>query len=282
MAWRAALAGVDGHTHRRRLAEIGRLIRDDDGAPPPSTFWRETFATLLAAAEERLSASPWPDALTPIFRAAFARIATRLETERDRFFRDDSDDMLKELAVLTLTAVPAGPRIVLLAPGCPRTLLGRPGSPVATLQWLRIQWRLGRGPVVRSHVHQPMRHCFHEAGIRFGFLVIAEVLRHDTRLRGWIANGWYYDPVLTRISPRLAFVRQIPLRGGAFSCRGVNVASTVADALMRSETRRAMYDAGQYRPQSHLVVWPREALLRWAEAQPREPLIALHDRLSDG
>ena len=279
--WRAALPDLDSYTNRRQLTAIGQGIRasHDEGVSSVAAFWREAFHILLEDSERRLAASTWPETFKPLFLAAFARIEKRLATESDRLFRDDSDDMRKELAILTLTAVPAGPHIVQLNRSCPRSGLSQANPLTGMLRWWRIQWQLGRGPIVRIHVQQPMIHWFHEAGTRFSFLIVAEVLRHDARLRGWIGVNWYFDPVVARISPRLAYVRDIPMRAGAFGCRFANGPSTVTDALTRSPTRRALYGAGQYRPQNYLIVWPRTALLRWADQQPSRPLLALQQQL---
>jgi hypothetical protein len=75
-----------------------------------------------------------------------------------------------------------------------------------------------------------------------------------------IGNAWYYDPVVAKISPHLAYVQNYPVQHGASFFRGPPDRS--GNALMSSRRQR-MYDQGEYHPRKYLMVWTRDSLVDW-------------------
>jgi hypothetical protein len=102
------------------------------------------------------------------------------------------------------------------------------------------------------------------------YLGLAELMRSDSSLRGIYRCTWLLDPQLEQISPHLACYRTVPVQHGAqlFKCRASS--SDAHYATLGSPQRRQLIAAGQYEPTAYAYVWPRAAVLRWADQYKRE------------
>jgi hypothetical protein len=85
--------------------------------------------------------------------------------------------------------------------------------------------------------------------------------------RGVMMASWLFCSTTAEVTPRLGWLRRIPEEGGALL---VDLGEAPADSgfLTGSEERRKMYEEGRYRPRMTCVLWPREALIRWAAGRP--------------
>ena len=99
------------------------------------------------------------------------------------------------------------------------------------------------------------------------YLRIAELLKLNPRVKGYVQCSWYSDPVLENVSPRLVYYRQRPEQNGAKVFRFGTSESDIRNATSKSPTRRELFKEGKYIPTSYLVVWPRKELIEWAEKQ---------------
>lgn len=121
-------------------------------------------------------------------------------------------------------------------------------------------------------VHTESRHLddFNEDGWNRAWATAAEICRARPDLAGMIGSSWFYDPPLTQISPRLAHLRLNPLNGGAFMVhQGPDEIHTLR-AATASPTRKALIESGEYTARSWLMVWPRRALIAWADRRAAE------------
>lgn len=118
-------------------------------------------------------------------------------------------------------------------------------------------------------VHTESRHTedFTEAGWDRAWATAAAICKRRPELAGMIGSSWFYDPPLETISPRLAYLRQNPLKGGAFIIHQGPAEIHSERAGATSPTRRAMIESGEYLPRSWLVAWPKSTLIPWAEAR---------------
>ena len=74
--------------------------------------------------------------------------------------------------------------------------------------------------------------------------------------------GWVFDPQLECISPRLMYLRNMPLHNGA-KIYHVGEDRT-GNAIAKSKTRLNLYNEGKYVPQAYILIWPRKELIAWA------------------
>ena len=123
-------------------------------------------------------------------------------------------------------------------------------------------------------VHTESRHTadFTEAGWDRAWATAAAICKRRPELAGMIGSSWFYDPPLETISPRLAYLRLNPLKGGAFIIHQGPAPIHSERAGATSPTRRAMIESGEYLPRSWLVAWPKSTLIPWADARQDQPV----------
>ena len=127
----------------------------------------------------------------------------------------------------------------------------------------------GNGPWLRSHVESRYLEEYNQQGTDNYYLRLADLLEKKKDIKGWVGSAWLLDPQLMSISPRLAYLRERPLDGGAFFLKHGTKSSDIANAIKTSETRRCLYQAGKYIPVCYSVVWPRNELIAWADKTRR-------------
>ena len=114
---------------------------------------------------------------------------------------------------------------------------------------------------------------FNPEGWTASFARLAEVLKANGDVRGVCGASWFYDPKVAEITPHLGYVRQTPVRHGAFLAHMGTAPHHVENALVRSLARKKAYEEGRYLPTCYLLAWPRRALIAWAERLKRDPSV---------
>ena len=136
--------------------------------------------------------------------------------------------------------------------------------------WVRLVRSMremrGLGPVIFPHLN-PRRRSPHlqEPDITRSLTVLAESLDRRSDLRGVAAASWLRSPDTYRVSPWLAAVNAPILAGGGFVTT-VGAAPDDCGVFASSQRRRRLYQEGKFKPTIGLVLWPREAMLRWWRA----------------
>jgi len=223
-------------------------------------------ATLLRDAPLRLDRHPMPAALAPEFETQALRILEACLDAGADAWSLDSDVIRKELAFCRLEFLPCRAQLIEKNSGIEaRSLLHQDFATTARIAAMLATQNMRRKPYFESHTHAPMLSNFNEAGWTACFQHVAELLRFFPDRLGLIASAWFLDPVIQTLSPRLAYLRQIPHAGGAIILKGKPTEEDVLLATATSETRREAYRAGRYLPRTYTMIWPRAALLAWAE-----------------
>ena len=177
--------------------------------------------------------------------------------------RDDADFKLdiclKDIAICNGTLFPAGARVVEISPGFPRNLIIRSGFSQACRFVNLLSGMGGNGPCYQLHVHLSELQEFNPAGWQRTLARLASMLRLNTGIRGVFASAWFYDPAIAKVSPKLAYLRETALQTGAREFLWGPDKSN--NALVRSESRKRMFETGQYQPQVYYLIWPRKSLI---------------------
>ncbi len=256
----AAIALLDqtmpGRGHRDLPAELFPLVGDDAGFVPLLA------ARLLAGIAARRPARAVPDPVLPELQRQAMRILTL-----DAASLDD-DGFLKDLSICLLLSFPCGAQVVEQTGCLPRMALPSGGITQA-MQLARHLAATGYrpGPYLEIHTHTPMLGDFNPAGWERCYKLVADLLALRPDCLGMIGGSWFYDPALAMISPRLTYLADTPIAGGAFRIRLGHSEADTGHATATSPTRRKLVAEGRYLPTRWLLIWPREALLTWAASR---------------
>lgn len=203
-----------------------------------------------------------PDGLLPEFRENAARMLRRA-CQPENWARGVGDDVfLKDLGILRATLIPCASHVVFRHSGVPRSLILRQ-RPLAMWHALEFFARRvgGFAPFLENHVHPGMLAHFHAAGRERCYRLVAQLLQRWPDSRGLMGLSWYYDPAVAKISPRLAYLRDVPAGGGALFLPADGGDDVVRGAVATSPTRRRLYDEGRYCPTRYLMAWARDDLM---------------------
>ncbi len=195
--------------------------------------------------------------------AAFLKDGARDEYDTDYFIKDVRYALGLTVPAGTLSfdlRYRIGPKLAL------RSLVrGDVGCAVDYLRWQ------GWGRWYNGHIDSRDPDGVSPAGWTECFKRIAPVLKANPDVRGVVQVSWFYDPVVTDISPRLAYLRSIQTDNGAFLIRLGPSAYDRENATAKSETRRKLVEEGRYEPTGYLVAWPSQRLIDWAERFEANP-----------
>ncbi len=127
----------------------------------------------------------------------------------------------------------------------------------------------GTKPVFRLHTNSNDSYAmsmFSENGWRNLFVEIAEILRHNKRVKGVTGTAWFFDPQLELISPELAYINNLVYEcNGLILYNGTDEKST-HEAIFMNKSRREKFQNGSYQPTKYTVYISRDELIQWSIA----------------
>jgi hypothetical protein len=126
----------------------------------------------------------------------------------------------------------------------------------------------GRSPVFFSHYgYRRAGESLSEEEANRSYHRMACSMALQPDIKGFVASAWFRSPDTHRVSPHLAWVNAVVVdNGGYVAVHGP--ADPDCGVFARSATRRRLYETGAFAPTLGLVIWPRRAMLTWAEAHP--------------
>ena len=211
-----------------------------------------------------------PRSILVLYPDAFGRLADHLKNNRDDPYDLTDEFFRKDIRFVLGLSIPCGVAIcdMISKVSLPSVILSlfRSRNVSPAIRYLRAR---GYGRWFRVHVDSRYLTEFNERGHDNFYLRIAELLEQQKDVRGYVGTTWYYDPQLLKISPHLAFLQLRPLERGAFMLRHRGGRDDIKNAIMKSKTRRRLYQEGKYSPISYSILWPRKDLISWAEQARR-------------
>lgn len=236
----------------------------------------QSARTFLRAALER-TVSTWaaegryarlPPLCAHYHSAQLERIANDPDAAAD-WLDLDNDRFQKEFGIASLRLYVAGSNLVDYRCGVPRSILFR-GGPGKVLPRLGVMMRLGGfKPYFQGHLHAFNLDALNEEGRNDFYRCCVELYPLHPECLGMFCSSWYYDPALDGISPWLAYLRKIPLAGGAYLFSAQNGGDAIANSTAKSATRRKLYEEGKYLPRNYFLIWGRKDQIEWAHTHPR-------------
>ena len=122
----------------------------------------------------------------------------------------------------------------------------------------------GLKPMFEIHTHRAYLEEFNEEGWNECYRVCADLYGLHPEVKGMVGGSWFYDPAIAQVSPRLAYLSDIPRNGGAHFFLAATEGHFVKDALATSPSRRKLHEEGKYAPRSFMLVWGKKAQINWA------------------
>jgi hypothetical protein len=197
------------------------------------------------------------------YQKTFNRFLSMCDTA-EGWSKELDDYYYKDLAMATRMMFPSGAQVTEASCGF-GVKQGLNGGLIdsARFLWLTLM-QGGCKDYYQIHTHTPELSEFNPQGWNDCYLRIAEMLELNPQVKGIFGGSWFYDPQLKDISPRLMYLQDVPLENGASSF--YTHLDTTGNAIYSSKTRRKLFDEGKYTPKSYLLIWPREAMIKWARA----------------
>ena len=243
-------------------------IRTRGGSALVAEFHRTILLCAMAATRPLLGAHPaWSESL-PLWDDAMLELQRDLPTRAESDLDYPSDAWAKDIALASGRVWHGKAQLVEPRMGIGRrAFLG--GGLKTALQGGVFLLKAGHFPYYEIHTAaQTLRH-FNPQGWTDCYAMIARALARDASAKGVVGTAWFFDPAMRTVSPRLEYLRSFPLERGALFFRVATSEAARLSAISKSESRRRMFDAGEYVPQEYLMIWPRKALLSWVAAGAR-------------
>lgn len=231
-------------------------------------YHKLVLVTLIVNFDSRPSVHRIPEPVRELFGKYFDQVIANLDKKPPGYFLFSNDAFCKDLGVCRQKLVPCGAELVDVKSGVPRSTAFKGGvRQLVRLMWFVTTELHGFKPLFEMHMDPRLLLQFNPAGWQRCYLRIAELLVTHPEILGVCGSSWWFDPALSEVSPRLDFLRKLPLEGGArIFCVGRDEASA-QDALANSKQRQDAYDLGVYAPKRYMLIWSRAALVAWAESQ---------------
>ena len=246
-------------------------IRSRWGDEALEQYHKLVVLSLCTKFERRAEDARLPESIRELSLRFLQRLVADFSKKKPGYFCLENDQFCKDLGVARQKLLPCGSQLVDVKSGIPRrTIFTGNLSQGLTLPWFVTTKLGGYRPLFEMHMDPRLILEFSPSGWRRCYSRIAELLLTRPEIRGVCGSSWWFDPAAAEVSPRLGFLRELPLSAGArFFCVGPDDQNT-QDALMNSKQRRDHFERGEYKPRRYLLIWPRDALIRWSREQERE------------
>ncbi|MFX0199130.1 MAG: hypothetical protein ACFFCW_23655 [Candidatus Hodarchaeota archaeon] len=221
-----------------------------------------------------------PNSIKELYMKSFERIAREIELNPDEFYEYSQDKFVKDLNICALRLIPIGPAVIDLS-AVPKGFLFKKGIAQFARSVLFISFQVGGfKPLYQGHLYLRGLGDYNPHDWDHAYLRLAELLRLKGWVKGYFGYGWYFDPKVQTISPRLAYKREkIVQNGGGIFYIG-STQEDIKDATLKSPTRRRLYEEGKYTPTKYMFIWPSKRLLEWAERHEVQNPLQAQSRLA--
>jgi len=244
-------------------SQLIELVCSEHGIAGQQAFLRAVLLQAVLTLIETKSLDKLPPKISHYQRFHLYRIANDATTDMD--WLDISHDYFhKEFGLATLRLYAAGAQLIDVRCGIPRSILFAQGIAEFPIRLLKMLKLGGFKPYFQIHTHKLNLDQFNEKGWNECYRGCAELYALYPKSLGMFGSSWFYDPALEEISPRLGYLRNIPVEGGAALMFYSEGGDAIGDSTATSPSRRELYEAGRYMPKSYMLIWGRDSQINWA------------------
>jgi hypothetical protein len=226
-------------------------------------FHQITMLELMNKFSIRVKKILVPPSIIEIFKLEFERILALIKNDSIFIFDWSNDSFAKDMGICTFRLIPTGAQLVEIS-GVSRRIVFSDFKKVISNLFFFARKTGGFKPYYEIHTHSGNLGDFNPEGWNRCYVRIGELLKLNPEIKGMQGGSWFYDPALSKISPRLAYLSEVPCANGA-KVFFVQEEGKSSSALSKSESRKQSYVDGKYTPKAYLLVWPRENLIRFSE-----------------
>jgi len=247
-----------------------RIERKYD-ARTQALYQKLMILTLLKGSLGVVQNGEFPGSVVALCLDYYERMVSALLVKNDGYYTHRNEAFIDDICCCSLKTIPLGKAWMLETAAVRKKLLVTGGVrqflACSALFLCRLR---GFAPFYRIHMlKRPSGGFDPEERIKC-YLRIAELLKRNPDVKGMYLLGWFYDPKLADISPELAYLREIPERGGARRFRYGPTEQAIRLATAWSAERKKLYEEGKYMPTEHALIWPRKEILHWASERAKD------------
>ncbi len=240
-------------------------LREQCGEIPDSTFGRYVILEAAAVSTRQLTETPLPWSVKARICEQLQSVCQADASPLERY-RIGSAGFERLWTIALLRRFPAG-LFEWEVSGISRSDCLH----ASFLDWPRVgafiafQMR-GFKPVFFSHLSR-VGVALTEIEAKRSYYRMAMAMQQQPEILGFAACAWFRAPATHRVSPHLAWLSEV-FQNNSGLVVDAGPDGPKSGALYRSDTRRALYESGQWVPRRGLVMWPRAAMLGWASRNP--------------
>lgn len=243
------------------IASLCSTIKEQYGIVALGLYNRNLLIHLIA--ESNVKYASFPGSVQSQYNEEFDRIASELNLNPTTWYSWDEDLFCKDLAICSGRMFPAGCLKTEIHAGIPRrTLLNL--APLELIRFTSLIIKLGGfAPFLEIHLDVRYRDGFTPAGWEQALRMVGQCLTCFPEAKGITGASWFFDPNALKISPRLAYLRELIEKHGGIFVPYKSDQRTTELATSKSDTRKRLYESGQYKPVSYIFVWGRKEIQKW-------------------
>ncbi len=233
-----------------------------EGGTKVSEYNRILLRFLLEEFQAETALWVQPPSILELYDGELRRLEDICTAQNDDYFRFENDLYRKDLAILLRRLIPFGAEFATPYSGIPRSLLVRAGAKQAIRFLQVLAASRGASPFLELHMHPGSSSEFTPSGWIECYERLADFLAFNPEFLGVQSTSWFLDPALKKISPRLAYLREVPEQCGACILFAGADKEGKSGALAKSPTRLKLYESGEYQPRLYTRIWPRIRILQ--------------------
>ncbi|MHC4323739.1 MAG: hypothetical protein ACYSUX_05650 [Planctomycetota bacterium] len=249
----------------RKIRRTFEQIKSQYGAGALSLYFKLALCRFMSDSLERLNDKKLPDEIVRLYHQWFEWVLEDFSTQPDDYYDRSCDSFVLDVMICSLRSIPAGGAWIIEA----RRVGLRPFFAGGVKQFFSYLYFIifkarGFSPYFTTHTVARNLRRFNEHEMGLVYPRIAELMKLNPRIKGFYRCSWFLDPNLDRISPKLGYLRKVPLQNGAKLFTAGSTKTDIKFALAVSPTRRRLYAEGKYLPTGYACIWPRKEFLRFA------------------
>ena len=259
--------GQQFDVYTKEIEDYWASIKRDFGPEGLDVFQRLTMLRLVSNYDQRAK-SAWivyTDAVIKGYERHFDRIVAMAQDFTAGACPTEGYDFRIDLSLCRQKCIPAAFAFIDLYQGWPRDLAFRAGIK----QFVGVLWFSllhGSKCYFEAHLHPVDRYVMNKDNFHRIQLMVVDLLKANPQIQGYMGKGFFFDPVLIRISPFLGYIRNEQTGAATFFYR----VQGPEEGALTSKKRREMYERGEYTPKVYYGIWPRKEIMKWYPKFMRE------------